>query len=376
MTHICHLFDNTTDWEQRVGVSQLVDRAPDQLLQSLFSIDSAAIPALVGLKRRITTIARRGRLALLAAPSIALAVRRHGIDVVHAWGIPAASAAVAAGARPMVLTLFDPAMARAQVGRIRILASSKAFAVSCASETVRRRLVEGGVSPDRCVVIRPGVDFRLINRWQRGSLRKTLGVASGDFLITVPVPVTRNGGQFDVLWAAKLINLLHGGVRMVLPPATGCDAGEQERLKRLDALHSGPEVLVAPPPGTPVEALITVSDALIVTPRGDSATTAIGWAMAAETVVIGTAVHSVAELIASKVNGLLFKAERGKNLAPPIVHRVMDRASHERVKEVARGHAYEVFSVRRYVEQQARLYKNLLSGVKPHEGIVDSAISA
>ena len=134
----------------------------------------------------------------------------------------------------------------------------------------------------------------------------------------------------------------------------------------------GPPAMLDLQEPVPFEELVSVCDALVVAPRGDISTTSISWAMAAETAVIGSAVQAVTELIASKVNGLLFKQVQGKSMATSIARLLEDRESQAKAKEVARGQAYELFSVRRCIEQHARLYENVLSAAAPGEGIVDS----
>jgi len=52
---------------------------------------------------------------------------------------------------------------------------------------------------------------------------------------------------------------------------------------------------------------------------------------------------------------------------------LQDRASLDKAREVARGQAYEVFGVRRFIEQHMRVYDNLMSDRAPGEGITDSA---
>ncbi len=96
--------------------------------------------------------------------------------------------------------------------------------------------------------------------------------------------------------------------------------------------------------------------------------------MAAGTAIVGTAVYSVAELIAHRVNGLLYKQVNGQSMAPSINGLLQDRAAQQKAVEVARGQAYEVFSLRRYADQITRLYDNVMGGQPPQEGIVDSSI--
>ena len=102
----------------------------------------------------------------------------------------------------------------------------------------------------------------------------------------------------------------------------------------------------------------------------------MAWAMAADTLVIGTATYAVAELIANRVNGLLFKQTPGRRMVPDIAPLLRgDRSSHVKLKEAARGQAYEVFGLRRCVEQTMQLYENLLAGENAEHNINDPAMT-
>ncbi|UCC29200.1 MAG: glycosyltransferase [Phycisphaerales bacterium] len=371
MTHVGHLFDGSAGWEQRVGVSQLIDGLPrDRYVNSLIAIDPAAGTSLRWLKQPVDLLPRFYGIASLAAPVVARFVAQQRIDVIHAWGIGAAVPARALPRIPLVVQLFDPSTAVREVKRVRALARPSTFAVACGSEIVRRRLIEGGLDPELAVVIRPGVDFSLINRCRRGSLREELGLTWDESVAIVPEPVTRAGGQFDAAYAVAIHHHLSGGTRVIVPGTSR----EQRRISRFTDTLPLSSALVMPGDRHPFEELLAVSDVLLVTPRGDISTTSIAWAMAAGVAVIGTAVHSIAEMIASNVNGLLFKQVPAQSMIASIIGLLQDRASQEKTRETARGQAYEVFGLRRYVEQTARLYENVLSRAAPGEGITDSAI--
>lgn len=371
MTHVGHLFDGTAGWEQRVGVSQLIDGLPrDRYVNTLIAIDPSAGTSLRWLKHPVDLLPRFYGIATLAGPVIARFVAQRQIDLIHAWGMGAAVAARALPRIPLVVQLFDPSTAVREVKRVRTLARPSTFAVACSSEIVRRRLIEGGLDPQLAVVIRPGVDFSLINRCRRGPLRDKLGLTWGECVAIVPEPVTRAGGQFDAAYAVTLHHHLSGGTRVIVPGTSR----EQRRILRFTGTLPISRALVTPGDRYPFEELLAVSDVLLVMPRGDISTTSIAWAMGAGVAVIGTAVYSVAELIASKVNGLLFKQVPAQSMIASIIGLLQDRASQEKAKETARGQAYKVFGLRRYVEQTTRLYENLLARAAPGEGITDSAI--
>ncbi len=373
MTHVCHLFDAAAGWEQRVALRALLDRsASERFTNTVATIDPSAIAQLRSLKQPIHSIPRPIRFDALAAPLIARFVDRKSIDLVHAWGANAAAAARAATPKPLVIEVFDPVLATREAKRLRTLARPKGFAIVCSCEIVRRRLIESGMMPELCVVIRPGIDFGWINHCRRGRLRDELGVAKGDKLVILPEPVSRESDSFEVFWAAALLNHLQGGIRCIVPGVSR----EQARIARYASTMPSRATIVSPGDRYPFEELMAISDVLIVAARGDVSTTSVAWAMAAGAAVIGSANYSVTELIAHKVNGLLYKQFPGKRMVGTLFRLLQDSESLARVREAARGQAFEVFGVRRCVDQHVQVYENVLNGVAPGEGIVDSARSA
>jgi glycosyltransferase involved in cell wall biosynthesis len=370
MTHVCHLFDASAGWEQRTAVGVLLERLPaDRYSLTLAAIDPAAVRTLRPLGRPVRVFARPARIDALASPLVGRFVEERRVDLVHTWGVHAAAVARAATDGPLVVELSDPAVATREAKLLRTLMRPKGFAIICSCGIVRRRLIESGVAPELCVVIRPGIDFGWINRCRRGPLREELGVAKDDTLVIVPESVTRAGGSFEAFWAAALVNHLDGHVRAIVPGVSR----EQSRIVRFAATVPSRPTIITPGDRYRFEELITVCDVLIVAARGDVSSTAVAWAMTAGAAVIGAAIPSIAELIAHKVNGLLFKQFVGNGVVGPVFRLLQDRASLAKAREVARGHAYEVFGLRRCIEQHVRVYDNLMSDRAPGEGIADSA---
>lgn len=373
MTRICHLFDRDAGWEQCTGVSQLLDRLPsDRFTSSLAAIDPGGVGLLRSLGRHVAVLGRRGWPDVVAAPALSRFLERHEIDLIHAWGTRAAHCARAATKKPLVVELYDPVLAARDTKLIRAVAQPTGLAVVCSCEIVRRRLIEGGVAPELTLVIRPGVDFARINTFRRSGLREELGLARDDIVILAAAPAGVDDGLSDALLAAGMLNALTPNVRMILPGGSR----RQRRMVRLDRALPIPPTVVSPGDGFSMEPLIAISDVLVTASRGDLSTTCIAWAMASETAVIGSAVHAVAEMIAHKVNGLLFKPEPGKSMVVAIARLLQDRESQAKTKEVARGQAYEIFGLRRYVDQHGALYENVLSGKSPANGITDPARTA
>jgi len=393
MMRIAHVLDAEVGWEQRLGMEHLLDRLPgERFAQHLFDVEPGRKSRAAGFNprgdpretalyesaegRRASTIIERipaiARLAPFTGALLGRRIRSRRIDIVHAWGTYAATAARSVHDRPVVLTLYDPRVAARKVKLLRTLAKSPGFAVSCSTETVRRRLIEGGFPPEQSAVIRPGVDFGLINKIRRGDLRRRLGVGEDEFLCLVPAPVTRESGAFEAVYAVALRRRLCGGHRVIVPG----ESWESERIVRFQRGLPITSPIVVAPRGVPFEQLLAVADALLITPRGDISTTAIAWAMAAGAGVIGTAVYAVAEIIAHGVNGLLFKQTPGRSMSGAIYRLLEQRDRLGKTREAARGQAYEVFGLRRYAEQMMRLYENVKAGRAAAEGIPDAAMGA
>ncbi|MFQ5590802.1 MAG: glycosyltransferase [Phycisphaerae bacterium] len=373
MVNVCHLFDDSVGWEQRIGASQLLEHLPPQRYSvSLAAFDAAAAAELRGLNRQIRHLVCPGGLTLIAAPSLARLTTRHGIHILHAWG---AKAALAAGAVPhaaVVCELYDPRSARRHVKLLRSIARPKGFALVCGSRTILSRLVAGGVPPDLCTVIRPGVDFAAVNRHRRTGLRDELGITPGEFVAVVPESAQCDDDLVDAFLAVKLTDeISRERLRIIVP---GARRGSR-RLAAFAAALPGDDVLVTTGSCYPFEKVLSNADALIVAVRGDTPTTAIAWAMGANVGIIASAVYAVAELVADKLNGLLFKQVHGERMISSIARLLRNRTALARAREAARGQAYEVFGLRRCIEQHMRVYDNVLAGVAPGEGIVDSAVA-
>jgi glycosyltransferase involved in cell wall biosynthesis len=252
---------------------------------------------------------------------------------------------------------------------LRTIARPEGFAVVCSTQWIRRRLIENGVPAECCVVIRPGIDFGAIQKVRKSSLRNDQGIAEDDYVVLLPEPGSRGHSHRAAFWAGSLLNHLEGRYKVIVPGTTR----EVERIIGFALTLPTAPTLIAPGDAIPVENLVAIADALVVPDTGDVPTTAIAWAMGAGAAVIAAASYAVTELIVSKVNGLLYKHPEGKSPALRIIPLLRDRESQRKVKEAARGQAYEVFSLRRYVDQHIQVYENLLAGVSPSKGITDPA---
>jgi hypothetical protein len=105
-------------------------------------------------------------------------------------------------------------------------------------------------------------------------------------------------------------------------------------------------------------------------------TTAIAWAMAASVLIVAGAVYATSELLAHQHNALLLKPGTSARMAVRLAAMLGETSDTSAMRETARGQAFEVFGLRRFVDQHLRLYENLVGGAGVSEGITDTAIVA
>lgn len=409
--HILHLLDASVGWEQRVAVRQLLAKLPaTDYQQSVATIDKAirhsfaskprqpwqtepppsggedcttrthsrpaaspdAKTAVASDEVEIALLPRRWGLPALAGPAVRRFVARQGVDLIHAWGIGAATAARAAcpGDAPLAVSVFQPGVDPRDIRVLRTIGSIAGFAVCCAAERVRRRLVEQGVSFEQAALIRPGVDFAQVTDWKRTANRELLGApARGLLVLAAPPPFDE--GHDATLWSVMMRRYFDENARVVI-------AGRGRRLERLRRLAEAgehPQTAIFTGERIPFEALCAVADYLVIGSRGDISTTCLAWAMASGTPIIAAATHATSEILAHDLNALLFKADpnwprRGAKLCA-----LYDQTANlPKIKEVARSQAYEVFSQRRFIEQHRQLYDNLRAGESPSRGLTDPAM--
>ena len=371
MTTVCHVFDESTRWEQRVGVSTLMEggASPDQR-PYLFAVDPTARRVLSLLDAEVKLCPRRLGLDALAAPRLGRALHAVNAELLHAWGPHAAAAArtATAGGVPLVVSLSNPALSPSELKLLRTVAQMHRCAFACGSELVRRRLIENGVPPARCVALRPAVDFALINTVRQGTLRTELGLLPEEQAILVPAPISRPHAHLEAYWAVMLRGELTSNIHLIIPPGSRMQA----RIARLAAGQRRPESLIVAPADVPFEELIAAADVLLLPVTEDVDPTAIAWALAAGVTVVGAAVPALTELITHKVNGYLYNPRNQAGAALTIARLLDERPDEARCREVGRGQAYEAFGLRRYLEQTHQLYQNVTAGAAADHQITDS----
>jgi glycosyltransferase involved in cell wall biosynthesis len=266
------------------------------------------------------------------------------------------------------MTLLNPDAARHAVKWLRSFPTDAA--VVTGTQVLRSRLITAGEAPERIVVIRGPVDFGAINRARQENTRQAL-LGDARPILLLSGPPSKSGGQFLGIWAAAVLKQVYRDLRVIMPYASP----EARRLHRFAHSTRIPNLLAIPDAHLTWPQLLACADVFVVPAADEVCTEPISTAMAAGVVVVGTAVRSVAELIGDRHNGLLCKPGQPRLLAGRILAALEDHDLRRRVTEVARGQAYEVSSVRAFVDNYARLHQNVLAGKAPGDGVHDTAMA-
>ncbi|MCK4660733.1 MAG: glycosyltransferase [Phycisphaerae bacterium] len=369
---VLHVVDSTIGWDQRLAIEQLLNRLPaERFTQQVVGLghrkgEYARIDA------PVKVMPHRPYLDFLTTPRLWSLLDKRRVDLVHAWGMHAISTSLSIGHNsfPIIASVFDPAATDRYSRSYRVKPQVRRLVFACATELVRRYLVEKGVSPEDTVLIRPGVNFSTLNRAKKSNLRSRLGLSSRDVVLLTDYPATRQGGQFCAFWATAVRSFLDTGIKLMLPG----DSRETERIRRLACAVGQTAVLVLPGDQYRQEKLIAIADCLLIPAVTGVSVTAIAWAMGAGIPVIASAGRATAELLRHHHNGFLIKPEETKRLAIRFAEAVGQRREWNNLTETARSQAYEVFSLHRCIEQTQNVYENLLANRPPSDGIKDPAI--
>lgn len=372
MTSVLHLLDGTCAWQQVVAVHQLIagrgGARPDALVAGI----GPAPPNWPADLPFDHLPGGKSHLSLTAVACFDRYVRDRAIDVVCTWGpVALLTAATLRSRKPLLTVVFDPGIADAHVRKIRTVGDDPGVAVICAAQRVRRRLVERGVPLETCVVVRPAVDFALIRDTDRAGIRAELGVPAGARLLVMPPPIAGSDGHCAALWGALMRAYLEESIRLVVPG----DGGEITRLRRLAEVSEHAGCVIYPPDRILFERLCIAADDLVIGDVGEIPMTAAAWAMAAGTLITAPATYATTEMLANDLNARLFKApENWRRRAAQLAARLDPVSQAAKIREVARGQAYEVFSRHRYIRQFEQVIENLLGRQSPAAGITDPAL--
>jgi glycosyltransferase involved in cell wall biosynthesis len=291
-----------------------------------------------------------GALSLVAAARLRAAIRRHGVDIVHAHTGHAvtlgALATLGTGARLVVTRRVDfHVRSRWKYGR--------AAAIIAISHAVARVLAESGIRGERVTVIPSGID--LTRRVAPASLA-AFGVPEG---APVVVQVAQLVGHKDPLTFVRAVAALHQRV----PDAHAILVGDGALAGAVAAaVHQAglDDVLHLAGYRADADQLIAAADVVTLSSREEGMGTVLLDAMAFGGAIAATAAGGIPEVIEDGATGLLAPIGDGPALGAAMARLLTDRPLADRLRQAARRRVAD-FSVEATTERTLAVYRRVVA---------------
>jgi len=276
-------------------------------------------------------------------------------DFVHVFGdralVPAAFA-------PFRRIIYTPTQAptRRHLCFLRAVAHYRDLHLICPTITLHRTLVTAGLSPERCHLIRPGVNFGRINPRRDSIIRKALGFDDSHDVLLLPGESTSGANHEQATWAAGILNVLDHRTRVLIwgrGPRAAAALNFGRRMNQPELVTCAEERL-----GRPVdfEELLSAVDAAVVAATGPVDTLAIAQCMAAALPIVATVTPTVAELLEDRHTALMCAPNVPRLLAGRILDLRADKELRRKLTDTARSEAYEFFPQTKFVAEHQAMY--------------------
>lgn len=222
---------------------------------------------------------------------------------------------------------------------------------ACASRLVQRRLIEAGLPPEECLLIRGDADDAPLPRELTALLRKRLGLSEGDCGVLLLPPLTSVNPGLHAAWGTLLAGHVHPEIRLIVPHG----GREVERIRYLvrSARHEH-VVCFAPPLELPD--LLAAANVVLFLPAGDVPVASLARAMASGKPIVASRTPAVNELLDDGRTALLCAADVPREIARCVLRLLDDPSAAQQRAEAARRAALALPGRAATVDQYGRLY--------------------
>jgi glycosyltransferase involved in cell wall biosynthesis len=309
---------------------------------------------------RVVHLPKRRRADLGFVWRLVRLMRTERIDIVHTFLIGAnvwgRLAALAAGVPVIIASernvdIWEEPVKRF-LGRLLALFTSRVVANA---DAVRAYLIARGVSAERVVTIRNGVDFGRFDRpVDRATLRRSFGVEPDDVLAAVVARLEPQKGHDTVIEAAARLRDRHPRLRFLF---VGGGSRERDLAEIVTQRGLGDRVLFA---GFRTDSadLIRAADLSVLVSTKEGLSNTLLESLAAGRPVVASTVGGNPEVISPDV-GVLVPPSDVEALTAALDRLLTDAAAATRMGDRGRSRVRREFSVERMVAETAALYDSL-----------------
>lgn len=296
----------------------------------------------------------------LVRASAALRQAGHGVSIVHAHGLKAAAAVVAARLRPRVLTVHNVVLDDA-AGRVapvlraveRRLPARMDHTIAVSGEIATRLAILH--DPTASVVVPAGTAPTV--RRDRAAVRAALGVGEAPLVVTA----ARMHPQKDLRTFLRAID--HARTRVPgLHAAIAGDGPEIATVRAERARLGLDDVVQLLGQRDDVPDLLAASDVVALSSIWEGSPLVVAEAMLLGRPVVATAVGAVPEAVVDGVTGRLVGPRDPVALGDAVADVLLDRAAADAMAAAGKDVADERFATDVLVDQVAAVYAGVLGG--------------
>jgi len=281
---------------------------------------------------------------------------RRDVDVAHVWDSQSLTAA-ALGFRCRILYTPPAELRLREVRWLRAIMAYRDLHVLCPTTTMHRALIARGIAPDRCTIIRPGVDFARINQCKNPQLRQSLGFSPDDCVLLAVGESTPSANHDQAAWAAAILQVLNPRYKLLLWGRGGRVPAIKHFTRRVTPgtlLHIAEERLRR---AIDFEHLLSVADIALHTATTSAATLPLAICMAAGIPIVSTVTSAAAELLEDHHTAIFAPRNSPRILAQHILQLQEDRALQLKLSAAARAEAYRLFPLTKFLADHRDVYQ-------------------
>jgi L-malate glycosyltransferase len=305
--------------------------------------------------------------ALAQQARLARDVKRHAVDIVHAYSFYGNVFGIPPGrlAAPVVIASIrdcGPYLTTMQ-RRLQRHVCRLADCILVNAEAVKQWLIDDGYDASQIVVIPNGVDLRRFGGADRQAVRRSLGVPESARLIGLVSRLSPLKGIEDFLKAAATMAAKADDLRFVI-------VGEPSPIKNVEYLDDLRKLarrlgidgkVLFTGLRSDVPALLSSLDISVMPSLNEALSNVLLESMAASTPVVATNVGGTSEAITDGVNGVLVPPSSPQLLAATIERLLAAPSRAQQLARNARKTIEDRFSLDRMVHATECLYDQLLS---------------